>query len=65
MGYSSFIGTACSEPSGEKSLENWMKEMIRQIEESRRKNGEPRWWITGIDYGFTKGPKRIPVVIGW
>ncbi len=56
----SFIGTACSEPSGQKQIEQW----IREITEERHKKGQPRYWIIGIDYGFEKGPKRIPVVIG-
>lgn len=55
----SFTGIASSEHSGAKQIEDW----ITDIYETRRKRGEPRYWIIGIDYGFDK-PKRIRVVIG-
>jgi hypothetical protein len=64
MGSSCFIGTECSEPSGAKQIEDWVTEISRQVDNGLRKNGQPRWWIVGIDYGFDNGPKRIPVVIG-
>jgi hypothetical protein len=64
MESSSFIGTVCSEPSGEKQIEDWLKEILKQADEERRKNGQPRYIITGIDYGFAYKPRRKSVVIG-
>jgi hypothetical protein len=60
----SFIGIASSELSGTKQIEDWMKEIAKEIDESRRANGQPRYIITGIDYGFAYKPTRKRVVIG-
>jgi hypothetical protein len=64
MASSSSIGTDSSEPSG---LNDWLNEIKRLADEDRRKNGKPRYWIIGIDYGynFEEEPGEIPVVIGY
>lgn len=61
MEFLSFIGIVYSEPSG------WIKDLIRKYEVDRRKNGEPRYIIIGIDYGYNfeaEDDREIPVVIG-
>lgn len=59
-----FTGTVCSKPSGAKQIEDWVKEITKKVDEDRRKNGQPRYMIMGIDWGLNHKAKRIPVVIG-
>jgi hypothetical protein len=61
MESSSFIGIVFSEPFG-KTIEDCFVEYCKNYGMIRRKAAEPRYIITGIDYGIT--PERRPVVIG-
>ena len=63
MASSCFIGTESSKPS---SVEDWLSEIKKAVDEDRKRNGEPRFMIIGIDYGFAyeEDNGEIPVVIG-
>ncbi len=62
MASSCSIGIASLKHS---DLNDWLKEIKRASDEARRKNGEPRFIVMGIDYAFaTEDDGEIAIVIG-